>query len=176
MTFDSEERASGVLREWPWDKPSSLENATPAQHAAAKSGLRCMSLAHWEELKTEYLEYQGVLAQAASRPVAALGVQAATPSTSAESATAETLVAEGDDSVDLGFPRNRLVLVLDVPLDSTKPSLRTMFSQALDGEAGIDYIDFVKNVDRVRRITRHQCLLRSRSVMSASRLRSMHTD
>ncbi|KZW02590.1 hypothetical protein EXIGLDRAFT_732849 [Exidia glandulosa HHB12029] len=159
VTFETQEHASQISSAWPWNGNSSRAVSETAT-SAHKSGLRCISLARWEKLKDEYLEYQSSLVHAATRP------QVATPSTVADSTAAEleTLVdvVEEEHINDAGYPRNRLVRVLNIPLDSTKTSLRTMFTQALDGEESIDYIDFVKNLDR--------CHVRLASTESARRL------
>ncbi|KAH7104671.1 hypothetical protein BKA62DRAFT_827572 [Auriculariales sp. MPI-PUGE-AT-0066] len=138
---------SQLLSLWPWDR-NSMQASPTNLPTPGTSGVRCMSLASFEGLKTEYLQWQTSLADDATSvftdklptpaPVASPEVTVVETS---DSRAADIEVLSGD-----WFPRKCLVVVRNIPVNSTKSGLRARFEALLDSK-DMQYVDYIKNLD-----------------------------
>jgi len=186
-----------VLRGWPWEPVPESENQNKEASAeiceAAKFGFRVLSKSRWDQLKEEYIAYRGKLleeiieAQDAevTVPVPLKDTHKSVHGPSSRSST-DALSKASDPTIDLSspYPLNCLVFVRNIHPETNKTTLRTLFSTSfkkpitnneLQGD-GLDYVDFNKGMDSVRRshLRPSIVLLISSSVICDSPHPAMH--
>ncbi|XP_006456931.1 hypothetical protein AGABI2DRAFT_122809 [Agaricus bisporus var. bisporus H97] len=153
-------------------KGKQAEATAESIHAAIQSKFRVTTKKHWLELKAEYLAYRQRLVEeinahqdarrdAQTHSQEPMAVSPPTASTSIQHPSSTQLTSFSP------YPPDCLLLVKNVHPDTTKTTLRTLFSQAfhsLDqkGVDGLGYVDFNKGMDR--------CYLRLAAPMYANLL------
>lgn len=155
-----------LLRLWPWDRnsmPPENTTVTDEVREAYKFGFRCLPKARWDELKDEYLAYRTKLLDeiiASEEGVSSLPDLPPPPRTN-EDYTAPVDSGPLVPAMDLTspYPLNCLVFVRNIYPETNKTTLRNLFFNAFKTaianheiqNEGLDYVDFNKGMDSVRR-------------------------
>ena len=169
VTLAKVEDVQTLLREWPWDRDrmaSETGDSKVEVHEAVKFGFRTLPKGQWDELREEYLAYRRDILDeiAACEDIAAeasssVAVQEIVPVPACAPDPAPTQVTAPQIDPLSPYPPNCLVFVRNLHPESNKTTLRTLFTAAFRTAAaqnqvqgdGLDYVDFNKGTDSVRR-------------------------
>lgn len=155
VTLSSSADVDLLLERWPWEHHNSSQSDGEKPHKAAlESGLRCLSKRKWEKFKEEYLLYQQrLLADSASSSAPAPRPRKRIEDDGSQTIKKPQIPDAPSPLTEATYPLDCLVFVKNIQPDTNKTTLKKLFSSAFDEPEGkIDYVDYTKGLDTVRRV------------------------
>ncbi|KIY43154.1 hypothetical protein FISHEDRAFT_62921 [Fistulina hepatica ATCC 64428] len=160
VTLSDPQDVSALLSAYPWDSSAKRTDPAPDERgsedsywqAAREAGLRVLPKRWWVALNEEYQAYRARLLADAARDatthVEAHSARMSVDQNGKDEGQTQSPPASSRLMLSSPFPYECLVLARNVHPDTNKTTLRKLFGHAYtDGDAGIDYVDFIKGTD-----------------------------
>ena len=167
VTFSTPSYAEAFLRVWPWTRRresiSQNEDVSEVVKDALKYGLRTISKARWNALNEEYLGYKQSLVDEINAYSAEMH-SGQHQDEQQQQERGNELQTQKRTTFASSYPFDCLIFVRNVHPETNKTTLKALFGRAFQDEVskvtqsqaqvagvGLDYVDFNKGMDTVRR-------------------------